>query len=83
MIWYRIRALFFRLSLAFFWRSVGNHELYEFPRCGHSGVLRVMEKSWGRVHHRAAAQVRRDPRYIRDPDGYIIEVGQSTDLKYG
>ena len=21
--------------------------------------------------------------YIRDPDGYIIEVGQSTDLKYG
>ena len=21
--------------------------------------------------------------YIRDPDGYIIEVGQSTDVKYG
>jgi hypothetical protein len=21
--------------------------------------------------------------YIRDPDGYIIEVGQSTDLTYG
>jgi len=21
--------------------------------------------------------------YIRDPDGYIIEVGQSTDLAYG
>jgi catechol 2,3-dioxygenase-like lactoylglutathione lyase family enzyme len=21
--------------------------------------------------------------YIRDPDGYIIEVGQSTELKYG
>jgi catechol 2,3-dioxygenase-like lactoylglutathione lyase family enzyme len=21
--------------------------------------------------------------YLRDPDGYIIEVGQSTDLKYG
>ena len=21
--------------------------------------------------------------YIRDPDGYLIEVGQSTDLKYG
>ena len=21
--------------------------------------------------------------YIRDPDGYIIEVGQSTDLRYG
>ena len=21
--------------------------------------------------------------YIRDPDGYIIEVGQSTALKYG
>ena len=21
--------------------------------------------------------------YIRDPDGYIIEVGQSTNLKYG
>jgi hypothetical protein len=31
------------------------------PGCGYSSVLRVMEKSRSRVHHGAAAQVRRDP----------------------
>ena len=42
-----------------------------------------MEKSRSGVHHGADPQVGEIRCYIRDPDGYIIEVGQSTDLKYG
>ncbi len=37
-----------------------HQQLYEYPRCGYSSVLRVMEKSRGRVHHGADTQVRRD-----------------------
>ena len=38
-----------------------------------------MPESRRRVHHGADPQIRRDAlHYIRDPDGYIIEVGQST-----
>ena len=40
-----------------------------------------MEKSRRRVPHGADCQVRQIRCYIRDPDGYIIEVGQSTDSR--
>ena len=42
-----------------------------------------MEKSGSRLHHRADPKYGETRCYIRDPDGYIIEVGQSTDLTYG
>ena len=39
-----------------------NHikQLYEFPRCGYSSVLWIMEKPRSGVHHGADPQVRRD-----------------------
>ena len=37
-----------------------DQQLYEYPRCGYSSVLRIMEKSRSRVHHGADPQVRRD-----------------------
>jgi catechol 2,3-dioxygenase-like lactoylglutathione lyase family enzyme len=43
-----------------------------------------MEKSRSGVHHGADIPKYGETRcYIRDPDGYLIEVGQSTDLAYG
>jgi hypothetical protein len=39
-----------------------------------------MEKPRSRVHHGAEGKYGEIRCYIRDPDGYIIEVGQSTDL---
>ena len=42
-------------------RPESHQQLYEFPRCGYSSVLRIMEKSRSRVHHGADPQVRRDP----------------------
>ena len=42
-----------------------------------------MEGEGGRVRH-AADRPRRGIRcYLRDPDGYLIEVGQSTGLLHG
>jgi len=52
-------------------------------RVADTSLLQVLEKSRSRVHHGANTQVRRDSCYIRHPDGYIIEVGQSTALKHG
>jgi catechol 2,3-dioxygenase-like lactoylglutathione lyase family enzyme len=42
-------------------------------------------KPKSRVHHGAVGQARRVARcYVRDPDGYVIEVGQSKpEFKYG
>ena len=42
-----------------------------------------MEKSRSRVPHPADPKYGEIRCYIRDPDGYIIEVGQSTDHTYG
>ena len=39
-----------------------------------------MEKSRSRVHHGTITKYGDIRCYIRDPDGYIIEIGQSTDL---
>ena len=38
-----------------------HQQLHEFPGCGYSNVLRVMEKSRSRIHHGTDPQVRRDP----------------------
>ena len=55
-----------------------------FRRGGYSNVLRIVEKPGSRVPHAAdSLSTARFATYIRDPDGYIIEVGQSTSLKYG
>jgi catechol 2,3-dioxygenase-like lactoylglutathione lyase family enzyme len=35
-------------------------QLPEYPSCGYSSLLRIMEKSRSRVHHEAEAKVRRD-----------------------
>jgi hypothetical protein len=42
-----------------------------------------MEKSRSRVHTEPIPKYGEIRCYIRDPDGYIIEVGQSTDQTYG
>jgi hypothetical protein len=42
-----------------------------------------MEKSRRRVHYEPLQKYGEIRCHIRDPDGYIIEVGQSTDLTEG
>ena len=43
-----------------------------------------VEKPRSRVHHGAKDKYGETRCYIRDPDGYIIEVGQSKpDFTYG
>ena len=37
-----------------------SQQLYEYPRCGYSSVLRTMAKSRSQVYHRAKGTVRRD-----------------------
>ncbi len=41
-------------------RPESHQQLYEFPRCGYSSVLRAMEESRSGVHHGADPQIRRD-----------------------
>jgi hypothetical protein len=42
-----------------------------------------VEREGGHVRHAADRPRRRDRCYMRDPDGYLIEVGQSTGLLDG
>ena len=57
--------------------------LYEFPRCG-SGAYYALWKSRGAEFITEPIPKYGETRcYIRDPDGYIIEVGQSTELTLG
>jgi predicted enzyme related to lactoylglutathione lyase len=41
-------------------RPESHQQLYEFPRCRHSSVLQVVEKSGSRVHYGTTTEVRRD-----------------------
>jgi hypothetical protein len=46
--------------------------------------MRISDPRRSATHLQPEGQVRRDARYILDPDGYIIEVGQSKPgITYG
>jgi catechol 2,3-dioxygenase-like lactoylglutathione lyase family enzyme len=49
----------------------------------HRGVLRAVECEGSRVRAATDRSRCRDSRYMRDPDGYLIEVGQPTGLLAG
>jgi lactoylglutathione lyase len=49
------------------------------PSCdGHPAPLRSLVFAGREIHHRALSPCNRLRCYMRDPDGYLIEVGQTT-----
>jgi hypothetical protein len=59
--------------------------LHEFPGGGYSGLLQAVEEPRGAEFITEPLDKYGERRcYIRDPDGYIIEVGQSKpEFRYG
>ena len=65
-------------------RSKSHQQLYEFPRFADVQACYELWKSRGAEFITKPIPKYGEIRcYIRDPDRYIIEVGQSTELKYG
>jgi catechol 2,3-dioxygenase-like lactoylglutathione lyase family enzyme len=64
-------------------RPEPHQQLYEFPRCGYSSLYKLWKSRGAEFITEPIPKYGEIRCYIRDPDGYIIEVGQSTDLTYG
>jgi hypothetical protein len=58
-------------------------DLHEPARSGRPGVLRGVALERGRVRDAPIDRGAEIRCYMRDPDGYLIEVGQSTELLKG
>ena len=57
--------------------------VYEDPGCGYQARYKLWKSRGAEFITEPIAKYGEIRCYIRDSDGYIIEVGQSTDLTYG